>query len=308
MNRREFLRDAALALGGMWLLGPWERSFSPPDPGAGLRLALLADAHLVNGDERRPEARRLTQAVAEISSLRPVPDLVLFAGDLAHDGNPGAVALGQEILSGLAAPLLAVRGEGDGRPESRKLWTRHFGTTPFLYEFKGVYLLGLDTVRQPTPLAAGFTLGESQRRWLGETLSRLHPGKPLLVLSHAPLTPIFRPWGWWTADAAWLPSLLSRFRPVVFLHGHVHHLGVKGGKPRGGPEVLDWGSPWPSTSETWELKTANLSLPATAWPYPSPLEGTPEGLRPGLAARGCGWLALSGPPGRWQVSPFLWEG
>lgn len=308
MNRREFLRDSALALTGLLICGPLGATFPRGIPDPPLRLALLADAHLRDGDEGRPEARRLAQAVAEIESLRPHPDLVLFAGDLAHHGHPGALGLGREILSALPVSLLAVRGEGDLSHGSPQVWETYFGKVPFFYEYRGVYFLGLNTSWQPAPSGPAFFLGEAQRRWLGQILPALSPEKPLVVLSHAPLPPIFRPWGQWTTDAAALTPLLGRFRQVVLLHGHVHHLRIKGKKTRGGHEVRDWDSLWPAASENRKLEAENLSLPATAWPYPWALEGTPDELRPGLAPRGCGWLALSASAATgWQVCPYLWE-
>ncbi|MFI5330932.1 MAG: twin-arginine translocation signal domain-containing protein, partial [Desulfobaccales bacterium] len=93
MNRRDFVRFLGLGLAGACAGGQvhWPRE---ADAAAPLRLACLADAHLKDGDERRPEAQSLARAVAELRSLNPAPPLVLFAGDLAHHGNPAALALG----------------------------------------------------------------------------------------------------------------------------------------------------------------------------------------------------------------------
>jgi len=269
-------------------------------------LALLADAHLQDGDEGRAEARALARAVAEIRGLRPAPDLVLFAGDLAHDGDAKALALGQEILCELPAPILAVPGEGDRGPDIGGAWPRLFGPSPFLYSMKGVNLLGLDTAWQNTPQGPAFALGEGQRRWLAAALSRLDPEKPLIVLSHAPLTPIFRPWGQWTADAAGLAPLLAGFHQVVCLHGHVHQAGVRGQGPGTSNCFTGFGYNSPLT-ENRKQKTENLSIPATAWPFPSPLQGTPRKLRPGFGPHGCGWVQLSVRGGGWEVQPHSWQ-
>ena len=78
MNRRDFVRFLGLGLAGACAGGqvywPREADAAPP-----LRLACLADAHLKDGDPRRPEAQSLARAVAELRSLNPVPPLVLFA-------------------------------------------------------------------------------------------------------------------------------------------------------------------------------------------------------------------------------------
>ncbi len=48
-------------------------------------------------------------------------------------------------------------------------------------------------------------------------------------------------------------------------------------------------------TENRKLKTENclLSLPATAWPGPQALQGTPARLSPGLGPAGCGWGLLT---------------
>jgi len=55
-------------------------------------------------------------------------------------------------------------------------------------------------------------------------------------------------------------------------------------------------------------KTGNhLSLPATAWPRPLAVQGTPATPRPGLGPRGCGWaLATLGPASR-HFQSYLWQ-
>ncbi len=134
MKRREFLRCLALGLAGGVALSRPHQKLRPAAAAAGepeLRLAFLADAHLKDADPGRPEALALARAVAELRALKPGPDLVLFAGDLAHRGHPGALALGKEILAGLPGPLLMLRGEGDGLPDGDAPWRRLFGEPHF---------------------------------------------------------------------------------------------------------------------------------------------------------------------------------
>jgi hypothetical protein len=307
MERREFLRRMTLGLAAGWALGKlsW--------PGAALagapetRLALLADAHLKDGNELRPEAQALARAVSEIRALQPRPDLVLVAGDLAHRGRPDALDLGKEILSDLPAPLLAVRGEGDGAG-----WARRFGEPRFSHACRGFHLLGVDTALRRTSQGPVFALGAEQCRWLTAQLAPLDSDTPLIILSHAPLTPIFRPWQQWTKDAAAMAPLLARFRRMICLHGHVHEAGVRDQGP--GTDYFVTNSLDYCRTDYQALLTQNLeprtqnhiSLPATAWPLPSPCLGTPARLRPGLGPQGCGFglAALRG--GAWQFHPHLW--
>jgi Icc protein len=312
MERRDFLRQMTLTLAAAWtagrLLRPWPARAAAPD----LRLALLADAHLKSGDDRRAEAQALARAVAEIKVLSPPPDLAIFAGDLAHQGRADALDLGKEILADLPAPLLAVRGEGDHGPRE-SAWGRRFGEPRFSVPCQGAHLIGLDAVLTPTPRGPVFELGPAQRRWLAAALAALDPATPLIVVSHAPLARLFHPWQQWTEDAPEIVSLLSRFRQVLCLHGHVHGAGVGNGAVRGQGPKLSKGDQdstfysW-SFSENRKLKTENhLSLPATAWPRPQAVQGTPAAPRPGLRPHGCGWalLALSSPQADFQ--PHLWR-
>ena len=71
MDRREFVKRVGVGLAAGWagarLSWPWPARAAGPE----LRLALLADAHLKDGDDRRPEARALARSVAEIRPSSP---------------------------------------------------------------------------------------------------------------------------------------------------------------------------------------------------------------------------------------------
>jgi len=302
MNRRAFLYNLGLGLAAGWIAGPlsWPRWVEASTPR--LSLAFLADAHLPDGNPSRAEAQALVRAVAEIKALPTRPRLVLFAGDLAHDGHPQALALGQEILSDLPAPVLAVRGEGDCRAPKGGAQENFFEQGPFGYQFEGINLIGLDTVWQDTPAGPAFALGQDQQRWLARVLSRLDPAAPLVVLSHAPLAAIFRPWGQWTLDSAPLLNQLSRFRQVFCLHGHVHQSASTGEFL----EVENIGFYRKPKTEHRKPIT-HLALPATSWPLPQALAGTPRQLRPGLGPRGCGWALLDPREPAPRFSQVTWQ-
>ncbi len=269
-----------------------------------VRLALLADAHLKNGNPSRPEARALARAVADIRALEPVPDLVLFAGDLAHNSHPGALALGKEILSDLPSPLLLVRGEGDGVVSGPDTWSRLFGEPRFACTLPGAHILGLNTVWRSAAHGPVFALDEAERGWLARELALLDPHRLLILLSHAPLIPVFQPWQQWTADAHRLWPLLACFRQVLCLHGHVHQ-GSEIRKDQGWDHER-WGEFSIFRTGHRKPETKHLSIPATAWPLPSPLQGTPRRLRPGLTPHGCGWSLLGVKNRFWHHEPHLW--
>ncbi len=354
MKRREFLRHLGLGLAAGWA---WSRGSWPVPAWAGLgkvRLALLGDAHLKDGDDRRPEARSLARAVAEIRALSPEPDLVLFAGDLAHRGRPDALDLGREILSELPAPLWAVRGEGDCRPDHPAAWRRRFGETRFSRACRSTQVIGLDTSLNRTPRGPVFEIGAAQREWLARELAGLDAAAPLLILSHAPLDRLFYPWQQWTADAPELAPLLAAFRQVWCLHGHVHGTGLraqqsgtnskippipplakggmatsrflaKGGWSESPPLEKgdlggfsgDQGDCHNLGSCAWvtengkpaiEPPITHYGLPATAWPRPRAVQGTPAVLRPGSGPRGCGWVVLTADAGSLRLQPQIWQG
>uniref|UniRef100_A0A7V6A4H2 Calcineurin-like phosphoesterase domain-containing protein n=1 Tax=Desulfobacca acetoxidans TaxID=60893 RepID=A0A7V6A4H2_9BACT len=339
MQRREFLKTLTKGMAAAWVCQCWPaaRLFSG-ESGAtpNLSIACLADPHLADGNDKRPEARALARAVAEIKGLTPAPRLVLFAGDLAHDGDPAALALGEEILSDLAMPMLAVRGEGDGCPGKGQIGWRIFQEGRFCYPYEGVNLLGLEAMWQDGSHGPGFVLGEAQLRWLSEVLPRLDPASPLVVLSHPPLTPIYRPWGQWTQDSSPVLDRLAGFQNVLYIHGHVHssayasadgeafsgttHPSLVG---RGWGEGETTSSPGrtlafltltPALPHQGRARTnsarnglKHISLPATSWPLPSALTGTPRQLRPGLGPRGCGWALLQHGGQTPQFRQILWQ-
>ena len=309
-----------------------------------VRLALLADAHLKDGNDRRPEALALARAVAEIGALSPPPDLVLFAGDLAHRGRPDALDLGREILADLPASVLAVCGEGDHGPRGNSAWVRRWGAPWFSRAFPGFHLLGLDTSLAPAVGGPVFELGAVQRRWLARELALLSPDTPLVILSHAPLARLFHPWQQWTGDAPEVAQLLKPFSQVLCLHGHVHGVGIgnagargqgpgisrkippippleKGGMPASPPlEKGDLGgfsgswvqfnnfAPFETVTGNQKPQTENhLSLPATAWPRPLAVQGTPATPRPGLGPGGCGWALVTLSPTSRHFRPYLWQ-
>jgi len=308
MERREFVKQMGLGLAAGWAAGRLSWPFSAWAAGPELRLAFLADAHLKDGNDRRPEARSLARAVAEIRQLSPPPELVLFAGDLAHRGRPDALDLGQEILGDLPAPCWAVRGEGDHGPGGKSAWVRRWGEPRFSRAFRGFHLLGLDTWLNPRAGGPVFEIGADQRQWLAQELATLSPTTPLIILTHAPLRRIFHPWQQWTGDAGAIAPLLSPFRQVLCVHGHVHGAGTRGQgsgirNDNNDNNFCSW-----SLTVNRKLETENhLSLPATAWPSPLAVQGTPRVMRPGAGPRGCGWaLANLSDTGN-QFLPQVWQ-
>ena len=296
MDRRQFIRHLGLGLVAGWACGKLSWPLKALGAGPKLCLALLADAHLKDGDDRRPEAQALARAVAEINSLSQPPELVLFAGDLAHQGRPDALDLGREILAHLSSPLWAVRGEGDCGRGGAAPWSRSFGSPWFSRAFGGVHFLGLDTSWRRTPQGPAFGIGADQRGWLAQQLARLDSATPLVIVSHAPLARLYLPWQQWTGDAPKIAPLLARFRQVLCLHGHAHAVEARNNDRE-------------NNFSRWSLteNLLHLSLPATAWPRPLAVQGTPAVVRPGLGPHGCGWSLVNLDAAGVDFRPQLWQ-
>ena len=328
MNRREFVRQVGLGLAAGWAVGRLSWPFKAWAADPEVRLALLADAHLKDGNDRRPEALALARAVAEIRGLCPPPDLVLFAGDLAHRGRPDALDLGREILADLPAPLWAVRGEGDHGPGGKSAWVRRWGEPWFSRSSRGCQLIGLDTAWRRTPRGPVFEIGPPQLQWLARELTLLSSSTPLVILSHAPLAHLFHPWQQWTVDAPEVARLLGRFPQLLCLHGHVHGIGIRGQGSGVSGNILpilpgeksnleglsgswvnfDNCELFETVNENRKPKTENhLSLPATAWPRPLAVQGTPATPRPGVGPRGCGWALATLGPASQHFQSYLWQ-
>jgi 3',5'-cyclic AMP phosphodiesterase CpdA len=314
MNRRDFVRFLGLGLAGACAGGQvsWPREVvATPE----LRLGLLADAHLKDGDARRPEAQSLARAVRELRDLNPAPQLVLFAGDLAHHGNPAALALGREILADLPTPCLMLMGEGDGLPDNAAPWRRLFGEPRFSHLLQkkangkrqtALQILGLHTAWCPGPGGPLFRVGDPGRRWLARELGRLDPEVPLLLVAHAPLDPVFRPWQQWTLDGPEVLGQLSRFRKVLCLHGHTHH-AVASCQLSVVSKDNDFIEVFMANGKRQTANRLCLSLPATAWPGPQALQGTPARLGPGRGPSGCGWTLLASEAASFKLQPQIWE-
>jgi hypothetical protein len=280
MNRREFLLKLGEGVAAGWAvaqLSPLNLGAVTPAWGKSLlRVAYLADTHLVDGDDRRPQARALARAVAEIKALDPVPDLVFFGGDLAHQGNPEGLALGKGLLDDLPAPVLLVMGEQDGYGQQEEPWVELFGEPYFSFDYQGVHFFGLHTAwRADANDGRIFRIEADQLQWLRDELTRLPSSTPLVVFSHAPLYKLYKPWHFWTEGAEAVQALLSPYEQVTLVHGHVH--------------------------QDVRIQYAGLAfqgMRATAWPLPDVREGTPFPVTApprdlDCSWQGCGWGLLT---------------
>ncbi len=278
MNRRTFIKGlgaaTAMAAAPFSLVEiAWgrqkEESFT---------FAYISDAHInhIKGTEfTRNFDKGLERAVAEVNFLFPQPDFVVFGGDLAQLGKKEELDHGLELMSKVKAPVKWVIGEHDYYLDLGKYWEETISPLYYSFDHKGVHFVVLNSIltddqwthekwpspmermkqmaRLDNPQGSPFMVKEEQRKWLARDLEPVDRSTPVVVLSHSPLYQVFKPWNFWTDDAAQVQEILRPFDRVHVFHGHVHQVLYN--------------------------QIGNISFAAflaTAWPWPYPVSYTQE--------------------------------
>lgn len=284
LDRRDFMRvsAAAVAAAAMQGVSCHLQSFTPiriaqaatPDEGETFRIAYVSDSHLYERKVNDRFVRSLLRAVDDVNALDPQPDFILYGGDLAQLGSPYELELGRQILSNLKAPVRMMVGEHDWFLDLGERWRGLFGEPTYSFDHKGVHFVVLQSVyeddfwtergmaaKERMVTVAGldngiqsrFKVGDAQREWLKQDLSRFGPDTPIVVFSHSPLYKYYRPWNFWTEDADEVQAILRPFDRVTVVHGHTHQL---------------------LTNRIGNI--AFYGMLSTAWPWPYAPEGLPE--------------------------------
>jgi len=207
--------------------------------------AYISDTHLYEQKLNDRFVRAILKAVDDVNALDPQPDFVLFGGDLAQLGQPKELTLGRDILKSVKAPVKMMVGEHDWFLDLGALWREYFGAPQYSWDHKGVHFVTIMSVQEKdfwtprgmTPMqrmqtVAGldngvqsrFEVGPEGREWLKNDLAKVDKKTPLVVFSHSPLYHYYRPWNFWTEDAAEVQAILRPFEHVTVIHGHTHQL------------------------------------------------------------------------------------
>ncbi len=249
MGRRKFLKMAAMAAGaaaGRMMPHSFQLvdlvSASSDRP---FTFAYISDSHLYEKTLNERFVRQLERAVADINALDPQPDFVLYGGDLAQLGQAGELKLGAQILKEIKAPVRMMVGEHDWFLDMGDLWKELFGAPYYSFDHKGVHFVTLMSVNEKdfwtakgyTPMQrmqivaglddgrqSAFEVGEEERQWLKQDLSKVDKNTPVVVFSHSPLYKLYRNWNFWTDDAEEVQALLQPFKNVTVIHGHTHQV------------------------------------------------------------------------------------
>lgn len=305
LSRRDFFRTAARAAAAATVA--WN-GFPPhafqlvnvaeaKDAAPKFTFAYVSDSHILDKGLTHRFVRACQKAVQDVNALDPQPDFVLFGGDLAQLGKPEELAIGQQILKDLKAPVRMMVGEHDWYLDLGGKWREMFGEPTYSFEHKGVHCIVLNSVivedywsepkmtpmermlamaQLDNPHGRPFTVGDAQRDWLKKDLAKVNKQTPIIVFSHSPLYKYYRPWNFWTDDAEQVQQLLAPFDAVTVIHAHTHQ---------------------PLTNRIKNITFHGVL--STAWPWPYAPKGLPpltvQMVRadPFNQFDGCGWGSVT---------------
>ncbi|OQY97952.1 MAG: serine/threonine protein phosphatase [Candidatus Brocadia sp. UTAMX2] len=232
--------------------------------------AYISDSHLLARGKEHRFARALIKAVKDVNAMSPQPDFVLYGGDLAQLGLREELSLGRELIAPLKPKCYMMVGEHDWYYDMGEAWREFFGQPTYSFDHKGVHFIVLNSVivedywsatgmspmermlfmaQLDNPKGRPFTVGEEQRKWLKDDLSRVSKATPVVVFSHSPLYKYYKPWNFWTDDAEKVQQLLMPFKSVTVIHGHTHQVLTNKIKNMAFHGMLSTAWPWPYAPE-----------------------------------------------------------
>ena len=152
-------------------------------------IAQISDTHIaLDTEDCEQRIRDFEAVVSDINNLNPQPDLIVHTGDIVHNGRAGEYKAATDILSKAKAPVVAIPGNKDKRPEMRAAFDS-FGFLrsessfiDFSIEDYPVRLLFLDTLDP----------GGNKGSFCEERLNNFNGliaadrSKPILVFAHHP--------------------------------------------------------------------------------------------------------------------------
>ena len=206
--------------------------------------AILTDAHLFSHEDHRFDAF-LVKAVDDVNNMKPMPDFVMYCGDIAQNGTRDQLEKGQRILSKLKMPMKVIPGEHDFYLDMGAVWREMFGPETWSFDHKGVHFIGLNSIlvrdfwtakgltdkermgvmeELESHIAGPWGVRQQQLDWLKKDTAKLAAGTPVVIFTHSPLWDYYPRWNFQTEDAPQIRDILSKFDKVMSFHGHVHQL------------------------------------------------------------------------------------
>lgn len=182
-------------------------------------VAHLSDPHLLAGGARQyglvdPEAG-LVLALERLAHVDPVPQVLVFTGDLADKAEPAAYARLRELVEpaaeAMGAQVVWVMGNHDERAEySRGLFgAASQGPQDRVYDVAGLRVVALDT---SVPGYHHGDLTDEQLTWLRDVLATPAEHGTVLAMHHPPIpVPMLR--------AVEVIELVEQERLAAVVHG-----------------------------------------------------------------------------------------
>ncbi|HEC20504.1 MAG TPA: metallophosphoesterase [Gammaproteobacteria bacterium] len=246
------------------LAGVAEAATKRVDP---FTFAILTDAHLYDIKDHKFDDI-LRKGVADVNSMRPRPDFLLYAGDLGQSGKKAELLKGKKILDQLKMPYKIIPGEHDYYLDMGKAWRGLFGDEHWSFNHKGVHFIGMNSILVPdfwtlkglTPRermgmmeelechqCGAWGVGEKQLEWLARDVKNVSPDTPVVIMTHSPLWDYYPRWNFQTYDAPQIRETLRKFDKVIAIHGHVHQVVY---------------------NEIGNIRSSGLLSTSWPWPYP----------------------------------------
>lgn len=200
-----------------------------PDPSH--VVAHLSDIHLLDGAPlygRVDGEAHLHRALERIGRIRPRPDVLVFTGDLADRGEPGAYRRLRAIVEPAAAAWGARVVWVMGNHDERSAYASELFDAPAddlsrdaTYDVAGLRVIALDT---SVPGWHHGEIGDAQLDWLREQLATPAQHGTILALHHPPIpVPMMPPAALIELlDQDRLAAALEGSDVVSILGGHFH--------------------------------------------------------------------------------------
>lgn len=276
LSRRQFLGNTSKLAAGTFFTGifaPSATSFfglggiaeAKTKKISPFTFAVLTDAHLYDIKDHKFDAI-LEKAVADVNSMSPAPDFVIYGGDIGQSGKKAELEKGKKILDKLKMKYVIIPGEHDWYLDMGDAWRGLFGNANWSFDHKGVHFIGMNSILVPDFWSmAGLTpeermgrmeelechncglwgVGNEQLEWLAKDVKNISPDTPIVIMTHSPLWDYYPRWNFQTYDAPEIRNILRKFEKVISIHGHVHQVVYNkiGNIDSAGLLSTSW--PWP---------------------------------------------------------------
>ena len=190
----------------------------------------ISDTHIGFHKDANPDVvGSYRKAAAEINALPHKPALVLHTGDVSHLSKPEEFGQAKELFTEIHIDRVhTIPGEHDALDDGLTGYLKFFdhdGKNRGWYSFdqNGVHFIGLTNVLN-FKMGTMTSIGDDQLAWVKQDLAGVSKSTPIVVMGHIPLWTIYAPWGWGTADADQLMTMLKPYGSVTVLNGHIHQV------------------------------------------------------------------------------------